>query len=149
MQECFLTLRSRLFCVVVHANEDGTEQITSFVLIPSELILFYFNQAGLIRINDLLEHTVLNEVVIDRGSSPYLSNLDVFCDDLHVTTVQADGLIVATTTGSTAYSLSAGGSMVHPQVPAILVTPICPHSLSFRPLLFPDAAELKIHVRIK
>ena len=61
--------------------------------------------------------------------------------------LQGDGLIVATPTGSTAYSLAAGGSMVHPQVPCILFTPICPHSLSFRPLMFPDHVQLCIQVR--
>ncbi len=87
---------------------------------------------------------VLNEVVVDRGASPYLSNLDCFCDGKYITTVQADGIIMSTPTGSTAYSMSAGGSMVHPSVPAILFTPICPHSLSFRPIVFPDAAKLTI-----
>lgn len=89
---------------------------------------------------------VLNEVVIDRGSSPYLSNLDCFCDGKYITTVQADGIIMSTPTGSTAYSMSAGGSMVHPSVPAILFTPICPHSLSFRPIVFPDSAKLQIEI---
>lgn len=60
--------------------------------------------------------------------------------------LQGDGLIVATPTGSTAYSLAAGGSMVHPQVPGILFTPICPHSLSFRPLIFPDHVTLCVQV---
>lgn len=92
------------------------------------------------------ELNVLNEVVIDRGSSPYLSNLDCFCDDKYITTVQADGIIMSTPTGSTAYSMSAGGSMVHPSVPAILFTPICPHSLSFRPIVFPDAATIRIDI---
>ena len=87
---------------------------------------------------------VLNEVVVDRGASPYLSNLDCFCDGKYITTVQADGIIMSTPTGSTAYSMSAGGSMVHPSVPAILFTPICPHSLSFRPIVFPDSAKLKL-----
>lgn len=67
-------------------------------------------------------------------------------DDHHLTTVQADGLTVSTPTGSTAYSLSAGGSLVHPQIPAILLTPICPHTLSFRPMLLPDSMELRICV---
>jgi NAD kinase len=94
----------------------------------------------------LLEYHVLNEIVIDRGPAPYLSNLEVLADDCPVTRVQADGLIVATPTGSTAYSLSSGGSMVHPSVPAILFTPICPHSLSFRPVLFPHDVVLQIKV---
>jgi NAD+ kinase len=59
---------------------------------------------------------VLNEVTIDRGISSYLTNLEVYCDSSFVTCVQGDGLIISTTSGSTAYSLAAGGSMVHPQV---------------------------------
>ena len=62
------------------------------------------------------EQVVLNEVVIDRGVSPFLCNLECFCDGNFVTHVQGDGLIVSTPTGSTAYNLAAGGSMVHPQV---------------------------------
>lgn len=92
------------------------------------------------------EFEVLNEVVVDRGASPYLCNLDCFCDGKYITTVQADGIIMSTPTGSTAYSMSAGGSMVHPSVPAILFTPICPHSLSFRPIVFPDSAKLRIQI---
>ncbi|KAF8058897.1 NAD kinase 3 [Scenedesmus sp. PABB004] len=92
------------------------------------------------------EHVALNEVVLERGLSPFLTNLECFCDGAFVTHVQGDGLILGTPTGSTAYSLAAGGSMVHPQVPCILFTPICPHSLSFRPLMFPDYCQLCIQV---
>ena len=67
-------------------------------------------------------------------------------DEHHMTAVQADGLVIATPTGSTAYSLSAGGSLVHPEIPAILISPICPHTLSFRPMLLPDTMELRICV---
>jgi NAD+ kinase len=91
-------------------------------------------------------YNVLNEVVIDRGSSPYLAALECFCDDVHLTTVQADGVIFATPTGSTAYSLAAGSSVVHPAVPCILVTPICPHVLSFRSMVFPDHVVLRCYV---
>lgn len=70
--------------------------------------------------------------MVDRGPSPYVSLLELFGDEHHMTTVQADGLAVSTPTGSTAYSLSAGGSLVHPEIPALLLTPICPHTLSFR-----------------
>lgn len=93
------------------------------------------------------DKVALNEVVIDRGISPFISNLECYCNNIFVTKIQGDGLIVSTPTGSTAYSLAAGGSMVHPQVPGILFTPICPHSLSSRPLVFPDNIVLKIQVR--
>ena len=89
---------------------------------------------------------VLNEVVVDRGASPYLTKIECWERDRLITKVQADGVMLATTTGSTAYSVAAGGSMVHPNVPAILFTPICPHSLSFRPVVLPDYAELKLRI---
>ncbi|KAM7523433.1 hypothetical protein LguiA_013335 [Lonicera macranthoides] len=89
---------------------------------------------------------VLNEVTIDRGISSFLTNLECYCDNSFVTCVQGDGLILSTTSGSTAYSLAAGGSMVHPQVPGILFTPICPHSLSFRPLIMPEHVTIRIQV---
>lgn len=89
---------------------------------------------------------VLNEVVIDRGPSPYVSNLELYGDNELLTVVQADGCIFSTPTGSTAYSLSAGGSLVHPDIPAILLTPICPHTLSFRPMLLNDSMALRIAV---
>lgn len=96
---------------------------------------------------------VLNELVLDRGPSSFLSMIE--CYEVSrggtgpprlLTKVQADGILVATATGSTAYSVSAGGSMCHPSVPAILVTPICPHSLSFRPVILPDSAVLLLRV---
>ncbi|GFY63373.1 hypothetical protein TNIN_259581, partial [Trichonephila inaurata madagascariensis] len=118
-----LTLRSRLRCIIVRKNdisEKNNDPHTSFL--------------------------VLNEVVVDRGPSPYLSNIDLYLDGKHVTTVQGDGLIVSTPTGSTAYAVAAGASMIHPSVPAIMITPICPHSLSFRPIVVPAGVELKIMV---
>ncbi|UNI20998.1 NAD(+) kinase [Purpureocillium takamizusanense] len=89
---------------------------------------------------------VLNELVIDRGPSPYVSNLELYGDDELLTVVQADGCIFSTPTGSTAYSLSAGGSLVHPDIPAILLTPICPHTLSFRPMVLSDTMALRVAV---
>ncbi|KAI0276587.1 ATP-NAD kinase-like domain-containing protein [Russula aff. rugulosa BPL654] len=80
---------------------------------------------------------VLNDLVIDRGPVR---------DEHHMTTVQGDGLTISTPTGSTAYSLSAGGSLVHPEIPAILITPIAPHTLSFRPMLLPDSMEVRVCV---
>lgn len=89
---------------------------------------------------------VLNELVIDRGPSPYVSNLELYADNELLTVVQADGCIFSTPTGSTAYSLSAGGSLIHPSIPGILLTPICPHTLSFRPMVLSDSLSLRIAV---
>ncbi|KAL0216739.1 hypothetical protein P9112_008923 [Eukaryota sp. TZLM1-RC] len=90
--------------------------------------------------------TVLSDIVIDRGQSPSLCNLETFCDSQFVTTIQADGVVFATPTGSAYYSSAAGGPTVHPLVPAFVLTPICPHSLSFRPLVMPDSTVWKIRV---
>ncbi|KAI1764794.1 ATP-NAD kinase [Hypoxylon sp. FL1150] len=89
---------------------------------------------------------VLNELVIDRGPSPYVSNLELYGDNELLTVVQADGCIFSTPTGSTAYSLSAGGSLVSPDLPAILLTPICPHTLSFRPMVLSDTMLLRVSI---
>jgi len=89
---------------------------------------------------------VLNEVVVNRGSSHYLCNIDLYLEGRRITSVQGDGLIISTPTGSTAYAVAAGASIVHPNVPCIMITPICPHSLSFRPIIVPPGAELKFTV---
>uniref|UniRef100_A0A0G4GI38 NAD(+) kinase n=1 Tax=Chromera velia CCMP2878 TaxID=1169474 RepID=A0A0G4GI38_9ALVE len=92
------------------------------------------------------DHSAMNECTVDRGPSSYLCSMDVYLNGEWFTNVAADGLIVATPTGSTAYSMSAGGSMVHPNVGCMLFTPICPHTLSFRPVVLPDSAVLRIQV---
>ena len=89
---------------------------------------------------------ILNDIVIDRGTSSSMVELNCYVDTSLITTVHADGLIIATPTGSTAYSMSAGGSMVHPLTPGMLMTPICPHTLSFRQMLFPDSTVLRMEV---
>jgi len=89
---------------------------------------------------------VMNEVSLHRGPSPHLNTIDVFVDGQHLTEAVCDGLIVSTPTGSTAYSLSAGGPIVHPSLSAIVLTPICPRSLSFRPLVFPSSSAVTLRV---
>lgn len=89
---------------------------------------------------------VLNDVVIERGGAPSLTNLEIYADGVFVTRVQADGLILSTPTGSTAYNAGAGGSLVHPSVAAILLTPVCPHALSFRPAVLPGTIRLRVVV---
>lgn len=88
----------------------------------------------------------VNDIVIQKGSQDPLVNLDLFVEAEAVARVRADGLIVATPTGSTAYSLAAGGSIVHPSVEAFLVTPICAHSLTSRPLVLSLESRLEIQV---
>lgn len=95
---------------------------------------------------DLDSYVVLNDVVIERGQSPHLINLSISCDSELITETKADGMIIASPTGSTAYNLAAGGPILHPGAHAIVVTPICPHSLTTRPLIFPDDQELKFRV---
>lgn len=88
--------------------------------------------------------TVLNDVVINRGALARLAHIETHIDDHYLTAYSADGLIVATPTGSTAYSLAAGGPVIHPAVPGIILTPICPFTLTNRPLIVPQSANIKI-----
>jgi NAD+ kinase len=90
--------------------------------------------------------TVLNDVVVNKEALARIAHIHVYVDDDYLTTFKADGLIVATPTGSTAYSLSAGGPIVHPCLKTIILTPICPFTLINRPLMLPDTVTIKINV---
>jgi len=94
----------------------------------------------------LAQETVLNDVVINRGALARLAHIETCIDDHYLTTYSADGLIVATPTGSTAYSLAAGGPVIHPAVAGIILTPICPFTLTNRPLIVPESANIKIRL---
>lgn len=91
----------------------------------------------------------MNDISLHRGSQPNLISLDIYIDNQFLTTTTGDGLVFSTPTGSTAYSLSAGGSITHPLVPCIILTPICPRSLSFRPLILPASSHIMIKLSDK
>ena len=86
-------------------------------------------------------------MVLNKGAIARIIDFDVLVDGKFVSTYKADGLIVSTPTGSTAYSLAAGGPIVAPTVEAFLVTPICAHTLTNRPLVLPDSARIEIAVK--
>lgn len=90
------------------------------------------------------EYSALNDVVVGKGSIARIIKMCLEIDSSYVAEISADGLIISTPTGSTAYSLAAGGPIVTPKVNGIVITPICPHSLTFRPLVIPDNSNVKV-----
>ncbi len=90
---------------------------------------------------------VLNDVVIARAALSRIMELDVHVDGLFVSAFRADGLIVSSPTGSTAYNLAAGGPILHPALPAVVLTPICPHMLTNRPLVVGDEASIEVRLK--
>jgi NAD+ kinase len=87
-------------------------------------------------------HLALNDIVVTRGALARMIEIDIDVDGQFVSHVKADGLIIATATGSTAYNLSAGGPVLHPSVDALVLTPLAPHTLTNRPLVLPAAARI-------
>lgn len=94
----------------------------------------------------IISETVLNDIVINRGALARLADVETHINDHYLTTFRSDGLIVATPTGSTAYSLAAGGPVIHPDVPGIIITPICPFTLTNRPLIVPDSIRITLNL---
>jgi NAD+ kinase len=120
------------------------EDILAGRLTISERVMLH---AELERSDKILDkQTVLNEVVINKGALARMIELELSIDQDFVCRYRADGLIVASPTGSTAYSLSAGGPIVHPSVESFIITPICPHTLSDRPVVIGDTSIIEVNL---
>jgi NAD+ kinase len=97
--------------------------------------------------NCLLKYAALNDVIVNKSAIARLNDYDLYIDKVLVTEYKADGLIVSTPTGSTAYSMAAGGPILTPSVDAFVITPVSPHSLTHRPLVVRDSVEIEIVVK--
>ncbi len=121
--------------VILEEIFTGKHRVSERVMIEAEIV----RNGSTIR-----RQIALNDAVLNKAALARIMDLELRIDGEYVTTYKADGLILSTPTGSTAYSLAAGGPIVYPIVEAFVVTPICPHTLTNRPLVIPDSAKIEI-----
>jgi NAD+ kinase len=123
----------------LEAALDGAARVEPRMMLDAKAV-----RGGAVR----SQHVVLNDVVITKGALSRMIDLSVFVGDEFVTRIRADGLIVATPTGSTAYNLASGGPIVQPTVDAMLLTPIAPHTLTNRPVVIPATSLVRVQPAI-
>src|SRR5579863_2885987 len=114
---------------------SGKHRVSERVMLEAEIL----RNGTVIR-----RQIALNDAVLNKAALARIMDLELRVDAEYVTTYKADGLILSTPTGSTAYSLAAGGPIVYPSVEAFVITPICPHTLTNRPLVIPDSATIEV-----
>lgn len=138
------SLRMRFECVIMRAiNRDENERSPELL---QQQIEAGAKTGAFVTHKPSHSYVILNDIVVDRGPFATITTTELYGDFTYMTAMEADGVVISTPTGSTAYSLSAGGSLVHPDMPGILISPICPHTLSFRPLILPDSIILRVGV---
>lgn len=121
---------------LLDALVEGSYGIDERMMLDAEIV----TEHGDIRVG----YTVLNDIVLSNGPVARLLTFDIFCGDVKIQTCRADGIIAATPTGSTAYSLSAGGPVLEPSLDCLCLTPICPHTLNSRPIILRGDKEIRI-----
>lgn len=121
--------------VLIHEIKRGSIKIEERMLITAEVIGHKVDRL-----------VAINDIVVDKGGWPKMIDIELTVNNEYVTTISADGIVIATPTGSTGYSLSIGGPIVSPKTNAILISPISPHSLTVRPIVLPDNNEIFIKV---
>jgi NAD+ kinase len=117
---------------------NGKHRVSERVMLEAEIV----REGAVIR-----RQIALNDAVLNKAALARIMDLELRVDGEYVTTYKSDGLIISSPTGSTAYSLAAGGPIVYPTVEAFIVTPICPHTLTNRPLVIPDSATIEVEFK--
>jgi NAD kinase len=139
--------RMRLFCSVYRRVQEPTAAVPSHGTAPSDAASSQYKFVG--------SYVCLNELLVHRSSSPFLASIDIELMETHsngkqvplfITTVQGDAMMACTPTGSTAYNLAAGGPLVAPNSASIVLTPVSPHSLSFRPIILSATAQVRFSI---
>ena len=131
------------------------KKVIEELLFNDDRIISYEKRSSLdvtfISENENLKNTYLNamnEVILEKGSEIHMIKTTIYVNDIELTTIRSDGVMIATSTGSTAYSLSSGGPITHFDMDVLILNAICPHTLSFRPIIFTKGVKIRIMVDI-